>query len=266
MADAGRRGVQLDQAAGGVAVDPAPPVGRDVVEQRVADEAVAEAVAGARRLDDQRGEGVVEVVERLLLGQPGQRDELVGVERRADDGHTLEHLAGRRCDAADHVGVERLHPARFVGGAAGELVHRERDAAAERRRSASTSSAVGFGDVAADERRHVVVVERTELELGRSMPVDQALACLGQRVGQRRRPVGEHDAHPLVVRRAGDVVEQPQAGVVGVVDVVDGEQQAVRGRRQADQLGCGHEQPLVRTARRSTSISAPARARSISSR
>ena len=123
---------QLDQAAGGVAVDPATAVGRHVVEQRVAHEAVAEPVAGARRLDDQRGEGVVEVVERLLLRQPGQRDELVGVERRADDGDPLQHLAGRRRDAADHVGVERLHPLRLVGRAAGELVHRERDAATER--------------------------------------------------------------------------------------------------------------------------------------
>ena len=98
---------------GGVAVDPAPPVGRDVVEQRVAHEAVAEPVAGARRLDDQRGEGGVEVVERVVLGQPGQGDELVGVERRADDGHPLQHLARRRRDAADHVGVERLHPLRL---------------------------------------------------------------------------------------------------------------------------------------------------------
>ena len=128
MADPRRRRVQLDQAAGGVAVDPAPPVGRDVVEERVADQAVAEPVAGARRLDDQRGEGVVEVVERLLLRQAGERDELVGVERRADHRHALQHLAGGRRDAADHVGVEGLHPPRLVGRPAGELVHRERDA------------------------------------------------------------------------------------------------------------------------------------------
>ena len=67
-------------------------------------------------------------------------------------------------------------------------------------------------------------------------------------------------------RRAGDVVEEAQAGVVGVVDVVDGEQQTVGGRRQADQLGGGHERAAGASCRRSTSISAPARARSISSR
>ena len=95
---------------GGVAMDPAPAVRRHVVEQRVADETVAEPVAGAARLDDQRGERVVEVIERFVLGQPGQRDELVGVERRADDGDALQHLAGRRRDAADHVGVEAPAP------------------------------------------------------------------------------------------------------------------------------------------------------------
>ena len=109
---------------------------------------------------------------------------------------------------------------RLVGRAAGELVHRERDATPERR---DLLDQLGgrLGDVAADERRDVVVVERAELELGRAVAVDEALAGLGQRVGHRRRPMGEHDAHPLVVRRAGDVVQEAQAGVVGVVDVVD---------------------------------------------
>ena len=48
--------------------------------------------------------------------------------------------------------------------------------------------------------------------------------------------------------RPGEVVNETQAGVVGVVDVVDGEQQAVRRRRQPDELGRGDEQPLVRAA------------------
>ena len=78
--------------------------------ERVADELVAEPVAGARRLDDQRGEGVVEAGVGLLLGQAGEGDELVGVERRPDHGDALEHLAGGRRDAADHGGVEGLHP------------------------------------------------------------------------------------------------------------------------------------------------------------
>ena len=106
MTDTSRRRLQLDQAVGGVAVDAASPVRRNVLEQRVADEAVAEPVADARGLDDARGERVVEVVERVVFGQPGQRDELVGVERRADDRDALQHLPRGRGDAADHVGVE----------------------------------------------------------------------------------------------------------------------------------------------------------------
>ena len=46
-------------------------------------------------------------------------------------------------------------------------------------------------------------------------------------------------------RRPGDVVQEAEAGVVGVVDVVDGEQEAVRRRRQADEFGRGDEQLLV---------------------
>ena len=70
----------------------------------------------------------------------------------------------------------------------------------------------------------------------------------------------------MVASGPGDVVEEAQAGVVGVVDVVDGQQQPVGGGGQADQLGGGHEQALVRRSLPSTRISAPASARSISSR
>jgi len=58
--------------------------------------------------------------------------------------------------------------------------------------------------------------------------------------------VRDHDAHPLAERRPGEVVQQAQAAVVGVVGIVDGEQQAPARRGQADQLGRGHEEPLVR--------------------
>ena len=119
VTDACGRGLQFDQAAGRVTMDPAAPVGRHVVEQGVAHEPVAEPIARARGFDDQRRERIVEAVERFLLRQPRQGDELVGVERRPDDRHPLEHLARRRRDAADHVGVECLHPPRLVGRCGG---------------------------------------------------------------------------------------------------------------------------------------------------
>ena len=59
--------------------------------------------------------------------------------------------------------------------------------------------------------------------------------------------MSEHDAHPLVVRRSRDVMHETQACVIGVVDIVDGEQQTIRRRCQPHQLGRGNEQALVRT-------------------
>ena len=163
------------EPAGRVAMDAAPAMRRNVLEQRVAHE--RRGGIGSRRSAGSTisaAERVVEMVERVVFGQAGERDELVGVERRADDGHALQHLARRRRDAADHVGVEGLNPARFVGGPASELVDRERDAATERGDLLDAARS-RLGDVAADERGDIVVVERTELELGRAVAADQAL-------------------------------------------------------------------------------------------
>ena len=55
----------------------------------------------------------------------------------------------------------------------------------------------------------------------------------------------EHDAHPLAARRPGEVVQQAQAAVVGVMHVVDGEQYALPCRGQLEQFGRGEEEPLV---------------------
>ena len=79
--------------------------------------------------------------------------------------------------------------------------------------------------------------QRAELERRRAVPVDEAVAGLGERVAHRERAVAEHDAHALRGGRSGDVVHQPKARVVGVVDVVDREQKAVRRRREAHELG-----------------------------
>ena len=126
----------------------------------------------------------------------------------------------------------------------GELGHQERDAPAQRRDQLDQLGR-GVGDVTADERRGVAVGERAEPELGRAVPVDEASPGRLQRARRRNRAVREHDAHPLAARRPGEVVQQAQAAVVGVVHVVDGEQQALTRRGQADQFGRGEEEPLV---------------------
>ena len=110
--------------------------------------------------------------------------------------------------------------------------------------------AVGPGEPSLDQPRHAVLVERPQLDHGRRVAVDQAVARLGQRGAHRRRPVAEHDADALRGGRAGEVVEEAQARVVGVVDVVDGEQEAVRRRREAHELGDRDEQALVGAASR----------------
>ena len=92
----------------------------------------------------------------------------------------------------------------------------------------------GLGDVAADERGGVAVGQRTEPELGRAVPVDEAPPRRLQGICRRNRAMREHDAHPLTARRPGEVVQQAQAAVVGVVYVVDGEQQALTRRGQPD--------------------------------
>ena len=130
------------------------------MEQRVAHESVAEPVAGLARLDDADGDRGVEVVVRLPLREAGQGDELVGVERQADDGDALEHLPGGRSDAADGVDVDVAHPVRLVRGAAGQLVDDEGDAAAQRG-DVFHEVGVGLVDAGGDERFDAVAVERS---------------------------------------------------------------------------------------------------------
>ena len=113
-----------------------------------------------------------------------------------DDRHSLQHLACRGLDAGDHVRVERLHPLGLRGGAPGELVHRERHAAAQRG-DLRDLLAVGPGEPSLDQLRHAVVIERLQLDHGRRVAVDQAVASLDQRGAHRRRPVAEHDADVL---------------------------------------------------------------------
>ena len=193
----------------------------------------------------------------LRLGQPGQRDELVGVERRSDHRHPLQHFARRRRDAADHVGVERLHPLRLVsGGPAGaaRCRHRERDAAARAPRSARSarpSVRRRGGGRAPRSSSSSSGPSSSSVAPWRSIRLRRVAASV---LVHRRRPVREHDAHALVARRPGDVVHEAQAGVVGVVHVVDREQQAVASPTRG-----GPARPRRRTAagascRRSTDL------------
>ena len=69
VADASRRRGELRQPVGGVAVDATAAVRGEVLEQRIADEGVAEAVADRLRLDEPRGDRGVEMVIGISGGE-----------------------------------------------------------------------------------------------------------------------------------------------------------------------------------------------------
>ena len=98
VADAGRGRTQGFQTGGGVAVDTAAPVGGDIGREGVTDQAVPELVVRAGVCDDAGVEGGVEVDEGVVVGQVGERDELVGVEGRAQHGHSLQDVPGLRAE------------------------------------------------------------------------------------------------------------------------------------------------------------------------
>ena len=165
---------------GGVAVDPAPPVGRDVVEQRVADETVAEPVAGARRLDDSAARAWSRWSNASSSGSP---DSATNSSVSNDEPTTAT-----RCSTSRVAGA--MPPIMLASSACTHC-----GSSAARRASSLTANGMpplerrdlvdqlggGFGDVAAHEGGDVVVVERAELEVGRAVAVDQALAGLGER-------------------------------------------------------------------------------------
>ena len=87
-------------------------------------------------------------------------------------------------------------------------------------------------------------VQRCELDPGPRAPRDQAVAHRAHRL-TGRLTVREGQQHGFGDGDPGQVVQQPQGRVVGLVEVVDDQQQPVPARGQPDQLGRGDEQPLV---------------------
>ena len=220
VADARWRGVQLDQAVGGVPVDAPPAVRRHVGEERVAHQRMAEAVARIRPLDDFGAEARVQVGEGVLFGAARQGDELVGVEGGTDDRHSLQDRPRVRADSGDRFRAHGVRPDGLGRRPSRQLQHGERDPGAEgvdpiqhvRRR---------LPNVAPDQRGDVGRIERLEIDGDGGLAIEEATHHVVQRVVVELRPVGEEDAQPLLVAGAGEIVKEAQAGVVGVVHVVD---------------------------------------------
>lgn len=89
MADPGGGGAEGLEALGGVAMDALPAVRGEVLQQGVAHKLVPEPVASLGGFEDPQRDGLVELGERFVIGQTGQRDELVDVERGAGDRDPL---------------------------------------------------------------------------------------------------------------------------------------------------------------------------------
>jgi hypothetical protein len=90
---------------GGVAVDAPAPVGGHVGGEGVADQAVPELVVGAGVFDHPGVERGVEMGEGLVIGQVGERHELVGVEGRAEDRDPLQDVTGLGAEGGEGDGV-----------------------------------------------------------------------------------------------------------------------------------------------------------------
>ena len=85
-----------------------------------------------------------------------------------------------------------------------------------------------------------------QFERGGGAALEEAATHVGEHAGSDGA-VSDRDEQPLRDRAARQVVQQPQAGVVGVVRVVDHQDRSGARGGQPEQLGRGDEQPLVRT-------------------
>src|SRR6266567_8856853 len=116
VADLDWGGADSTEAGGCVGVDASSAVRWNVIEERLADQTVAEPVAGGGAFDEIGSEGRVEVVEGVgFVLEAAEGSEPVCVEGGADDGHALEDLAGCGRDAADHVDLDQSHPVGLMG-------------------------------------------------------------------------------------------------------------------------------------------------------
>ena len=172
VTDHRRRGVERLQSGGGVAMHLAAAMRGKIGQEGVPHEPVPEAIAGLRGFDDAGGQRRVEVTERLVVGRARQRDELIGVERGADDRDALEGVARRTVQPRDHGGADRLRRRQIGCDPACQLDRGERHAARH---------GLDLGDRRVRRRRRMrrddgpdlVILQGRQVELDRPVPVDQ---------------------------------------------------------------------------------------------
>ena len=199
----------------------------------LAHEGVPEAVAGLGRLDDAARERRLELfVGRVLVGA-GQGEQLVGREDHAEQGDPLERLRRSRRKARRRRRTAVGWPARgWRTGCPRRPGRSPRPCVRELREP--------VGEESTGRRR----VERAQLDARPGAASYEALGDLLGRLGDAG-PVSHRDDDGFGHRTPREVVQQPQRGLVGVLEVVDDQQQAAPGRGEPHQLGHRDEEPLV---------------------
>ncbi len=182
----------------------------DAVEQCVPDQRVPEPETGLGTHDHECCQRGVQHVVGLRLGQPGQCDELVGVEAGADHSDRAERLADlhRHPVEPDRAGDSNLRTARGrprhlddgEGQAAGDIPYLVEHMVG-RVRSLGSHQRVDAGPV-----------ERAQRQRDGHVAMQQAGCDLFDRL--RTRAVADDDDRSLAGYAPGEVVQQPKARLV----------------------------------------------------
>ena len=204
--DQARRRAGLGQPLRGLAVDGDPLVRRELLDQRLAHQLVAEAVAGAGDDQDPGVQRDVEQRERLRLGGAGQRHDAGGIEvvarQRQPPQHRHRVLVEVEEPRRDRVRGRRDERRDPRDGAAGQLEREERVALGELHDPLDDLGCPRRRRARRHERGRVLAVERPEVDLHGLAGPRQPRHAAGQRLGCRLRPVGEHGQRPASRRRS----------------------------------------------------------------
>ncbi len=215
---------------------------RHALQDRVAQQRVAEAEARLGALHHQGLLGSLQVPVGVSLGGTGQRQELVGGEGQAEQGHALERSldVSRQARHAPRPSVPADGSSSQLEGAEGEPTAERPDLLSPR--LVEVREAVG------QEPQGCLAVQRPHLDPAADATGDQACLHVVERRGVRSgapRPGGQDQHHRLGDGTARQVVQQAQRCLVRLVDVIDDQQQTPPRSGQAHELGGSDEEPLV---------------------
>jgi hypothetical protein len=197
---------------------------------------VAEAVAALGGFDHEGSDRFLELGIGLVLGPVGDGQQLVGPEGQAQQRHPAERAHGARGKGRRHRTIASVADPRH-------LEHGERESGRR------VGDLLDRGGV---EVREPVGEKAVGRGRGQRAEHDPLPAATGDQAGDEVLEVGrcglavrQHEDDAFVDRTAREVVQETQRGLVGVLQVVDHQQQS--GTRPGDphELGGRDEESLV---------------------